>query len=112
MIRALLIVGWLSIIGSVGDGAILAYAALQGVADQSVEVVLRDHLPFLYWVKALAAAVMPVGVVAWLFALPAVVYFPARILLSLVIGWAALAGARRLARSGQAERVAGAVPGR
>ena len=99
----LLWVGWASVVGSVGDGLIAALAlvvvgnagwAMPGL---SVDALLAGQLPTLYWVKSVALWTMPGGVVSWLFALPALVYFPARIALSALIGWGAFVGARRIA---------------
>ncbi len=105
MRRFLLIFGWLSIIGSVGDGAIAAYAlwvvGSAGWVNPGLEVgpLLEQYLPFLYWVKDVAKVVLPGSVVGWIFGLPALVYFPARVAMSCVIGWWALAAAKRMGGS-------------
>lgn len=99
----LLWVGWASVVGSVGDGLIAVLALVVvgnagwAMPGPSVDALLAGHLPALYWVKSVALLAMPGGFVAWLFALPAVVYFPARIAMSALIGWAAFVAARRLA---------------
>ncbi|WP_143703952.1 hypothetical protein [Luteimonas cellulosilyticus] len=109
----LLVLGWSSFVGSIGDGAIGLYAlwvvAASGWDDPGLQVgaLLQAHLPALLWVKAVAAHVLPAHVVAWLFALPALLYFPARIVMSGLLGWWALATARTLgARSPPSQRPA------
>ena len=81
MRRFLIIVAWASFLGSGFDGAItvfLGWLIATGEASMSltVDAHLRDHLPFLYWVRALAEAILPQSFVDWVFALPALVYFP------------------------------------
>ena len=105
MRRFLLIFGWLSVIGSIGDGAI-ALCALWVVGSggwiatgTEVGPFLEQHLPFLFWVKDVARFVLPASVVAWVFGLPALVYFPVRVAMGCVIGWWALATATRMDRS-------------
>ncbi len=99
----LLWLGWASVVGSIGDGLIAALALVVAgnagwaLPGPSVEALLAGHLPALVWVKSVAVWTMPGGLVAWLFALPALVYFPARIVMSALIGWAAFVAARRLA---------------
>jgi hypothetical protein len=102
MRRFLLVFGWLSVIGSVGDGVISLYAiwiiASSGWANPGLEVgpLLEQNLPYLYWVKDVARVVLPSGVVAWIFGLPALAYFPARVAMGRVVGWWALATARAM----------------
>ncbi len=100
--RTLLFVfGWASLIGSIGDGLIAAVlgwlVATQG-ADPSITVDqhLRDHLPFLYWVRDVAAFVLPAPVVEWVFGLKALVYFPVRVVVSILIGGWALSAAAKM----------------
>ncbi|MEM7281093.1 MAG: hypothetical protein AAF438_05655 [Pseudomonadota bacterium] len=62
----------------------------------TVDSFLRDHVSFIYWVKQVAYFVLPRSFVDWLFALPALVYFPVRVVVSSVIGWWALAKANQL----------------
>lgn len=93
--------GWLSAIGSIFDGAIAAWLLVLALAQGadpglSVDAHLRAHLPFLYWIRALAEIILPTGFVGWLFALPALVYFPVRSLMSAVLGAIALRLAARL----------------
>ena len=92
--KLLLFVGWSSVVGSVGDGALGLYALLvvYGGADPliSLDSFLKQHVEAIYWVKQVAYYVMPGDFVVWLFAIPALVYFPVRIVMSAVIGWWAL----------------------
>lgn len=97
----LLFIGWGSMASSVFDGALFAFLvwlAAGGQADwmMTLDAHLKDHVPWLYWVRDVAEFVMPMAVVEWLFALPAIVYFPVRILMSIVIGGWALSAARRM----------------
>lgn len=96
----LLAFGWASVIGSAFDGAIALYALLVvGMGEAgigiSVDLFLRNFLAILYWIKELARLVLPETVVAWIFALPALVYFPARVVLGIALGAWAFAAARR-----------------
>lgn len=52
----------------------------------------------IYWIKQIAYYVMPQSFATWLFDLPALMYFPARILMSIVIGWWALKKAAELSK--------------
>jgi len=96
--------GWLSCVGGIVDlaiaGMLLRLMAL-GLAPASLSVGdhLRDHLPALYWVRDVAGIIMPDAAVASIFALPALVFFPLRIILGLLIGAAALQAAARMGRS-------------
>lgn len=101
MRRALWVFGWLSIIGSVADAAILAHHLIL-VGGGSAELMasvwdhIADHLPFLTWLRPMAVFLLPAGWADWLFALPAIGYFPVRILFSIITGSYALGWARRL----------------
>ncbi|MCQ8183867.1 hypothetical protein [Parvularcula maris] len=97
----LLVFGWASFVGSVTDGIILAQhlvlvALGQAELMTSVGEHIRTHLPFLSWMFPFADLVLPEGWAPWIFGLPAVVYFPPRILFSVVTGGWALRAARRL----------------
>lgn len=102
MRRFLLVFGWLSVAGSVGDGLIAVYAlwivGAGGWINLGIEVgpLLEQHLPVLLWVKDVARFVLPSGVVSWVFALPALIYFPVRVVTGCVVGWWALAAANRM----------------
>lgn len=93
--------GWLSLAGSVADVLILSYhLALVGKGEAdlfaSVWDHIRDHLPALAWLRDLAGWLLPADWVAWLFGLEAVVYFPVRILFSVLTGGYALRWAARI----------------
>lgn len=102
MRRFLLVLGWLSVVGSIGDGAIALYAlwvvGSEGWANAGLQVgpLLEQHLPVLYWVKDVARVVLPGSVADWVFGLPALVYFPARVLIGCIVGWWTLAAAKRM----------------
>lgn len=104
MRRFLLAFGWLSVIGSIGDGAIALYAlwivGASGWGTLGIEVgsLLEQHLAFLYWVKDVARIVLPVSIVTWIFSLPALLYFPVRVAMGCVIGWWALSAAKKMGR--------------
>lgn len=97
-----MVLGWVSVIGSFGDAALgliaLWHTIVTGAAPPSIslDAFLKEYLGFVYWVKQVAYYVLPSGFVNWLFGLPALVYFPVRILLSAVIGWWALRKAAAL----------------
>ncbi len=114
MIRNFLLAfGWVSIIGSCCDGAIALMLLIQitlGTAplDISLDAHLKDHLPFLYWVKDVARAILPANFFHWLFALPAIIYFPARIPLSVLVGnWALASGRKMKKRAAQPQTPGG-----
>ncbi len=97
----LLIIAWASVAGSVFDGLIAGWLVFLGAAGEapygiSVEAHLRDHFGIIYWVKDLALLILPDGFVVWLFALPALVYFPVRVAMGVVIGGLAFSAARRM----------------
>lgn len=102
MRKFLLFIGWSSYIGSFFDAALGLYALwlVLTVVDVplliDLDTYIRDYVSIIYWVKQLAYYVMSTGVVTWLFAVPAVIYFPIRILMSLVIGYWALNKAEQL----------------
>ncbi|MEH6711708.1 MAG: hypothetical protein V7733_10880 [Paraglaciecola polaris] len=92
----LLFIGWSSIISSFVDGALGFYAlwiiSSSEITDfyLSLDVFLKQYVEFIYWVKQVALLVMPKAIAIWLFGIPALIYFPVRILISIVIGWWAL----------------------
>lgn len=101
----LLFIDWSSVIGSFGDGALGLYALWVAAASNwaelsiSLDTFLKQYVAFIYWVKQVAYYVMPKDFATWLFSLPALAYFPVRILMSIVIGWWALKKAAQLAPS-------------
>ena len=94
--RALLLgVAWVSLVGSVVDGLIGLYALYIVLAETSVawllsiEELFKHYIAWLYWVKALARYLLPEATVLWIFALPALVVLPVRVLVSVWVGnWA------------------------
>lgn len=91
----LLAIGWSSMLGSFVDGALAIYALWAvlisegATASLTVDAFLKDYAASVYWVKQFAFYVLPDGAVNWLFAVPALLYFPFRVLMSIVIGrWA------------------------
>jgi len=101
MRQFLLILGWLSLVGSVFDAAIIAFLGWLVATDAAtltitVDTHLRDHLSFLYWVKGIAEFLFPQWLVVWVFDLPALVYFPIRVFSSVFVGYWALKVARRM----------------
>ncbi|MBA6416348.1 hypothetical protein H4J50_10010 [Colwellia sp. 6M3] len=98
----LLILGWSSVVGSFGDGALglyllwLNYLNEWSLLSISINDFLKEYVQIIYWVKQVAFYVLPEGVVLWLFNLPALLYFPIRIIISIFIGWWALSKAAQL----------------
>ncbi|MDO6548703.1 hypothetical protein [Pseudoalteromonas carrageenovora] len=98
----LLFIGYSSYIGSVGDGLLGLYALWVLIGNNlallnlSLNDFLAQYVEFIYWVKQVALYVMPEGFANRLFGIPAVIYFPVRILMSLIIGWWALKKAEQL----------------
>lgn len=87
--------GWGSAIGSFLDGLILLFAIYIIFAVPSYtwaltsEVLFRDHIAWLYWIKQLAYLLMNKDAVNWIFGLPATVFFSIRIVASVAVGkWA------------------------
>jgi hypothetical protein len=103
--RLWLLLGWSSLLGNLGDGTLAVFALgvvyVTQAADFTitVETFLREHVSWLYWVKAVATSLLPTSVVTWLFGLPALVYFPIRVTMGTVVGWWAFVQAKRLARA-------------
>ena len=110
MRRFFLVFGWASLVGSVGDSIVGLYGLWVVGADGwsepglSVDTLLRDHISFLYWVKQVAYVVLPKALVTWTFALPALLYFPIRVVVSTLLGWWALNKARQYPDKNQALR--------
>ncbi|GGA71748.1 hypothetical protein GCM10011369_11920 [Neiella marina] len=100
----LLILGWSSVVGSFGDGGLGLYAFWLTWQNDwpwlmlSVDEFLKQFVAIIYWVKQVAYYVLPESIVTWLFGLPALIYFPVRIGMSIVIGWWALTKAAQLAQ--------------
>ncbi|NKC01768.1 MAG: hypothetical protein GKR90_25165 [Pseudomonadales bacterium] len=97
--------GWMGAIGSVIDALIVIYAVMiiLTTADYgwtlSSEILFRDHLTWLYWVKQLAYLFLDADFIDWVFGLPAVVFFTVRIVVSGLMGkWAFNQAARIDAR--------------
>lgn len=66
----------------------------------TVEQHLAAHLPWLMFVREIGHAVLPARLVDWIFGLPALAYFPARVVISTVLGiWAMRAAPRMGART-------------
>jgi hypothetical protein len=87
--------GWLAAIGSVVDALIVIYAIIVIAAEPSYswalssEVLFRDHLAWLYWIKQLAYLFLDANFIDWIFGLPTIVLFTVRIVVSGIIGkWA------------------------
>ena len=105
---ALLIFGWTSLIGSIADELLLGFSlwlVITAVEPLSLSInqLLQQHLYFIYWIKQVAYYVLPNDVVVWLFNLPALWYFPIRIVVSIVIGWWALAVAAKMKQNDEME---------
>ena len=102
MKKGLIVFAWISILGSFGDGLIAIYASGLALFDATVEIeisvesLIKNHIGFLYWVKKIAIYVMPSNVVTWLFELPALIYFPIRVISSVLIGWWVLRIAKKM----------------
>lgn len=105
MMRILLLIfGWESMIGSVGEAAICAHAiwlAANGLApwDMSVADHIRGHLALFVPLIDLAHALFPHAIVDWFLAWPTLGFYPLRIAASLVLGTWALRAARRMGQA-------------
>ncbi len=100
--KFLLTLGWLSAAGSVFDLLLAAYAAFLVFIEPaydwrlSTEVLFRDHLTWLYWVKQLAYILFNEELITWAFSLPAMLFFAVRAVISFFIGgWAFKAAERQ-----------------
>lgn len=114
--RVLLVLAWSGLLGAMADASITAYAAWE-VANSddmgltlTVDQHLKNHLSFLYWLKDVAYFIMPDGLVDWLFDLPALVYFPVRILVNILFGYWMLYWARSLKSQYEPERAGPLLP--
>ena len=93
MRRILIFLAWSGVVGAICDGAITVYAAWEVVSRDDMGIGLtvdqhvKEHLHFLYWLKDLAYILMPNDFVDWLFGLPALAYFPVRILINVLLGY-------------------------
>lgn len=98
----LIFLAWSGVIGGLIDGLITLYAAWEIAKDTNigvrvtVETHISMHLPFLYFLKELGYALAPNALIDWIFALPALLYFPFRVLVNLLFGWIMLKWANRL----------------
>ena len=104
MRRFLIFLACSGLLGAIADGAITAYAAWEiattdglGI-DLTVDEHLKTHLHFLYWLKDVGYFLAPDSLIEWLFDLPALAYFPFRILINVLFGWWMLRWARSLGR--------------
>jgi hypothetical protein len=102
-IALLLVLGWAGYVGGAIDVVITSVALWAALAEHqwliSVDVVLREYIAWLFWVKQLAYHVLPDSFVGRIFGLPALVLFPVRVVVSTLIGMWAFGAANRLRRS-------------
>lgn len=102
MRTVLLIVGWASIVGSIADGLLGLYALWVILNSEvlnfyfSLDEFLKQYVGIIYWMKDLALAIMPKGLALWIFSIPALIYFPVRMIISSIVGWWALNKAKSL----------------
>ena len=98
----LLVLGWPSVVGSFGDGVLGLYVLWVNFLNDwsllsiTIDEFLKSYVQLIYWVKQIAFYVLPESIVLWLFNLPALLYFPVRIIMSVIIGWWALSKAAQL----------------
>ncbi|OWV33786.1 hypothetical protein B5C34_10135 [Pacificimonas flava] len=98
----LILLAWSGAIGGMIDGLITLYAAWEIAKDANigigvtVETHISMHLPILYFLKEVGYALAPNALIDWIFALPALLYFPFRVLVNLLFGWIMLKWANRL----------------
>ena len=103
MIRLLLFVGWAGVIGSALDALIALYALWVIIGEpaqgwgMSTDVLFRDYISWLYWVKQLAYFFLPASIIEWIFGLPALLLFSVRVVASGIIGGWAFNKASKLA---------------
>ncbi len=99
----LLIIGWGSLIGSIGESIILLHALwlmVAGAADwgMTAEFHIKHHLSFFYFLVEIAYALFPDDMVRWFLNLPVLIFYPVRIVASIIIGSWALRVAKRMKR--------------
>jgi len=87
--------GWSALIGGILDSLISIYAVyiISTNSDLnlslSVHLLIKNYISFLFPIKQFAYYIMYDKFVFWLFALPALVLFPFRVVVSAIIGkWA------------------------
>jgi hypothetical protein len=103
MIGFLFFVGWAGIIGSALDALIALYAlwVIIGESAQgwglSLDVLFRDYISWLFWVKQLGYIFLPAPFIEWIFGLPALIFFSVRVVASGIIGGWAFNKASKLA---------------
>jgi len=99
-IALLLVLGWAGYAGAAIDVVITSVALWAAIAERqwfiSVDVVFREYIAWLYWVKQLAYHVLPDGFVGRIFGLPALLLFPVRVVVSTLIGMWAFGAVSRL----------------
>ena len=73
---------------------------LAGTADwaMTAEFHIKHHLSFFYFLVKIAYALFPEDIVRWLLNLPVLIFYPVRIVASVIIGSWALRVARRMKR--------------
>lgn len=102
MRKFLLFIGYSSAVGGVIDGLIALYAVIiiLSITDYTwalnSDVLFREHISWLYWIKQAAYYVVHRDFVDWIFALPAVAFFTTRVIASGLIGQWALNRARSM----------------
>ena len=102
MRKFLLFIGYSSAVGGLLDGLIAIYAAIiiLSITDYTwalnSEVLFREHISWLYWIKQAASYVMNRDFVDWIFALPALAFFTTRVITSGLVGQWALNRARSM----------------
>ena len=99
MRTTLFTIGYLSWFGSLFDSGLVAYhlylfATGEMELTASLYTFFHEHLTWLLWVKDIAYAILPHDFVDWVFALPNLVYFPIRIIISMMAGSYCLKWAR------------------
>lgn len=100
MRSVLLVIGAIMMIGALANAAL----ALHGIwvitqmgAEWGITVgdFIETYEPWFEWTRGFVEGFLPTGVVDFMFGLPALVFFPVRMLIALLIAQACLSGARR-----------------